>query len=108
MRQSLTATPKETEYVPNIAYFGDPVSSYSLRQSILDGFLAPYKVVNVHISTETWRATATPRRATAAETMPIRSRCQGSGTRPGTLLTSDNPCSRNLSRTQLQALRAGD
>lgn len=45
----LTATPKETEYVSNIAYFGDPVYSYSLKQGIRDGFLAPYKVVRVHI-----------------------------------------------------------
>ena len=45
----LTATPKETKYISNIAYFGDPVFSYSLRQGISDGFLAPYKVVKVHI-----------------------------------------------------------
>ena len=45
----LTATPKETEYVSNIQYFGDPIYSYSLKQGIQDGFLAPYKVVKVHI-----------------------------------------------------------
>jgi type I restriction enzyme R subunit len=45
----LTATPKETKYVSNISYFGDPVFSYSLKQGIRDGFLAPYKVVKVHI-----------------------------------------------------------
>lgn len=45
----LTATPKETEYVSNIAYFGKPVFSYSLKQGIRDGFLAPYKVIKVHI-----------------------------------------------------------
>jgi len=45
----MTATPKETRYVSNIAYFGDPVYSYSLKQGIRDGFLAPYKVVKVHI-----------------------------------------------------------
>ena len=45
----LTATPKETTYVSNIAYFGDPIFSYSLKQGIRDGFLAPYKVVKVHI-----------------------------------------------------------
>jgi len=45
----LTATPKETEYVSNIQYFGDPVYSYSLKQGIHDGFLAPYKVIKVHI-----------------------------------------------------------
>ena len=45
----LTATPRETEYVSNIAYFGDPVYSYSLKQGIRDGYLAPYKVIKVHI-----------------------------------------------------------
>ena len=45
----LTATPKETKYVSNIDYFGEPVFSYSLKQGISDGFLAPYKVVKVHI-----------------------------------------------------------
>src|SRR5713226_5144875 len=45
----MTATPKETRYVSNIAYFGDPVYCYSLKQGIRDGFLAPYKVVKVHI-----------------------------------------------------------
>lgn len=41
----LTATPKETKYVSNITYFGDPIYTYSLKQGIQDGFLAPYKVV---------------------------------------------------------------
>lgn len=45
----MTATPKETKYVSNIHYFGDPVYSYSLREGIRDGFLAPYKVIKVHI-----------------------------------------------------------
>src|SRR5215469_15217554 len=45
----LTATPKETKYVSNIHYFGEPVYTYSLKQGIRDGFLAPYKVVKVHI-----------------------------------------------------------
>ncbi|QOX79232.1 DEAD/DEAH box helicase family protein [Trichlorobacter lovleyi] len=45
----LTATPKETEYVSNINYFGPPVFSYSLKQGISDGFLAPYKVIKVHL-----------------------------------------------------------
>lgn len=45
----LTATPKETKYVSNIGYFGDPVYSYTLKQGIHDGFLAPYKVIKVHI-----------------------------------------------------------
>jgi len=45
----LTATPKETTYVSNIEYFGEPVYTYSLKQGIRDGFLAPYKVIKVHI-----------------------------------------------------------
>ena len=45
----LTATPKETKYASNIDYFGKPVFSYSLKRGIEDGFLAPYKVVRVHI-----------------------------------------------------------
>jgi type I site-specific restriction endonuclease len=45
----LTATPKETEYISNIHYFGKPVYTYSLKQGIRDGFLAPYKVIKVHI-----------------------------------------------------------
>ena len=45
----LTATPKETRYVSNIHYFGEPVYSYSLKQGISDGFLAPYKIIKVHI-----------------------------------------------------------
>ena len=45
----LTATPKETEYVSNIEYFGQAVYSYSLKEGIRDGFLAPYKVIKVHI-----------------------------------------------------------
>lgn len=45
----MTATPKETKYISNIDYFGEPVYEYSLKQGIADGFLAPYKVVKVHI-----------------------------------------------------------
>jgi type I site-specific restriction endonuclease len=45
----MTATPRETRYISNIDYFGKPVYSYSLKQGIEDGFLAPYKVVKVHI-----------------------------------------------------------
>jgi type I restriction enzyme R subunit len=41
----LTATPKETREVSNIDYFGDPIFTYSLKQGIADGFLAPYKVI---------------------------------------------------------------
>lgn len=43
----MTATPKETKYVSNINYFGDPIYTYSLREGIDDGFLAPFKVVNI-------------------------------------------------------------
>ena len=45
----LTATPKETHYVSNVDYFGAPVYTYSLKQGIRDGFLAPYKVIKVHV-----------------------------------------------------------
>lgn len=55
----LTATPKETDEVSNIEYFGDPVYTYSLKQGIEDGFLAPYKVVRVDIDVDVqgWRPT---------------------------------------------------
>ncbi len=45
----LTATPKETKYASNITYFGEPIYTYSLKQGIQDGFLAPYKVVRIDI-----------------------------------------------------------
>ncbi len=45
----LTATPKETEYASNIDYFGDPIYSYTLKEGIDDGFLAPYKVIKCHV-----------------------------------------------------------
>jgi len=45
----MTATPKETKYASNINYFGEPVYTYSLKQGIEDGFLAPYKVVKIDI-----------------------------------------------------------
>ena len=45
----LTATPKETKYVSNMTYFGEPVYTYSLKQGIEDGFLAPYKVIRIDI-----------------------------------------------------------
>ncbi|MDR0797001.1 MAG: DEAD/DEAH box helicase family protein [Tannerella sp.] len=53
----MTATPKETNEVSNIEYFGDPIYTYSLRQGIDDGFLAPYKVLKVtlDIDAEGWR-----------------------------------------------------
>lgn len=53
----LTATPKETKDVSNIDYFGDPIYTYSLRQGIEDGFLAPYKVVRIDLDRDLsgWR-----------------------------------------------------
>lgn len=56
----LTATPKETEQVSNIDYFGEPLYTYSLRQGIDDGFLAPYKVIRVDIDRDVfgWRPTS--------------------------------------------------
>ena len=43
----MTATPKETKYISNISYFGEPVYTYSLKEGIEDGFLAPFKVINI-------------------------------------------------------------
>ena len=43
----MTATPKETRYISNISYFGDPEYTYSLKEGIEDGFLAPFKVINI-------------------------------------------------------------
>jgi type I restriction enzyme R subunit len=53
----MTATPKETKYVSNITYFGEPIYTYSLKQGIADGFLAPYKVYRISIDrdVEGWR-----------------------------------------------------
>jgi len=53
----LTATPKETREVSNIEYFGEPIYTYSLKQGIADGFLAPYKVVRIGLDKdlEGWR-----------------------------------------------------
>ena len=53
----LTATPKETREVSNIDYFGQPIYTYSLRQGIADGFLAPYKVIRIGIDKDLdgWR-----------------------------------------------------
>ncbi len=45
----LTATPKEDKEVSNISYFGEPIYTYSLKQGIDDGFLAPYKVIRVNL-----------------------------------------------------------
>lgn len=56
----LTATPRETKVISNIEYFGEPVYTYSLKQGIDDGFLAPYKVIRVGLNTdlEGWRPEA--------------------------------------------------
>lgn len=53
----LTATPKETKDVSNIDYFGEPIFTYSLKQGIEDGFLAPFKVVRVDLDRDVlgWR-----------------------------------------------------
>lgn len=53
----LTATPKETKEVSNIEYFGDPIYTYTLKQGIADGFLAPYKVlrIGINVDLEGWR-----------------------------------------------------
>lgn len=56
----LTATPKETKEISSITYFGEPVYSYTLKQGIEDGFLAPYKVVRIDIDKDIqgWRPNA--------------------------------------------------
>ncbi|MEO9021760.1 MAG: DEAD/DEAH box helicase family protein [Ginsengibacter sp.] len=53
----LTATPKETNETSNSEYFGDPLYTYSLKQGIDDGFLAPYRVIRVglNVDAEGWR-----------------------------------------------------
>ena len=55
----LTATPKETEDVSTSHYFGEPVYTYTLRQGIEDGYLAPYKVIRIDLDRDTfgWRPT---------------------------------------------------
>ena len=52
----MTATPKETKYISNLSYFGEPVYTYSLKEGIEDGFLAPFKVINIMTNIgEGWR-----------------------------------------------------
>ena len=52
----MTATPRETKYTSNISYFGEPVYQYSLRQGIDDGFLAPFRVINITMDiSDGWR-----------------------------------------------------
>ena len=54
----MTATPKETRYQSNISYFGEPLYSYSLKEGIDDGFLAPFKVINITTNIgDEWRPT---------------------------------------------------
>ena len=55
----LTATPKETKDISNSDYFGEPLYTYSLKQGIEDGYLAPYKVIRVDLDKDTfgWRPT---------------------------------------------------
>ena len=56
----LTATPKETREVSTLTYFGDPIYTYSLKEGIRDGFLAPYKVVRIDLDKDLqgWRPSA--------------------------------------------------
>ena len=52
----MTATPKETKYISNINYFGEPIHTYSLKEGIEDGFLAPCKVINIRLDIgDGWR-----------------------------------------------------
>ena len=52
----MTATPKETKYISNLSYFGEPIYTYSLKEGIEDGFLAPFKVINIMTNIwEGWR-----------------------------------------------------
>lgn len=54
----MTATPKETKYQSSIGYFGEPVYTYSLKNGIEDGFLAPFKVINITTNIgDEWRPT---------------------------------------------------
>ena len=54
----MTATPKETQYASNVSYFGDPIYTYSLKDGIEDGFLAPFKVINIKTDIgDGWRPT---------------------------------------------------
>lgn len=60
----MTATPKETKYISNLSYFGEPVYTYSLKEGIEDGFLAPFKVINIITDIgDGWR----PRKESAME-----------------------------------------
>lgn len=95
----LTATPKETKYVSNIHYFGPPVYTYSLKQGIQDGFLAPYKVVNVHIDVDV-EGYRPPQGATDAEGEDIPDRIYNQQDFDRTLVIDD--------RTKLVAKRVSE
>ena len=45
----MTATPNTQDGAKNADYFGDPIFTYSLKEGIEDGFLAPYQVISVHL-----------------------------------------------------------
>ena len=70
----MTATPKETKYISNIHYFGDPIYMYSLKEGIDDGFLAPFRVINVQTSiSDGWRPqTASTTTSTMIPTLSSR------------------------------------
>ena len=87
----LTATPKETADVSNIHYFGEPVYTYSLKEGINDGFLAPYKVVRIDIDKDLtgWRPEAGQRDSYGVE---IEDRIlQPDGLRPQPRLRASHP-----------------
>lgn len=95
----MTATPKETKYVSNIHYFGKPLYTYSLKQGIEDGFLAPYKVIRVHINRDIdgWR--------------PKKGECDKFGYKIDDRLFTMKDFDRNLvidERTQLVARRISE
>ena len=95
----MTATPKETRYVSNIYYFGKPIYTYSLKQGIEDGFLAPYKVIRVHIDRDIdgWR--------------PEKGECDKFGYKIDDRLFTMKDFDRNLvidERTQLVAMRVSE
>lgn len=56
----LTATPKETSEISNIDYFGEPIYTYSLKDGIEDGYLAPYKVIRYALDTDVFGYRPTP------------------------------------------------
>ena len=69
----LTATPKETKEISNITYFGEPIYTYSLKQGIDDGFLAPYKVIRVNLDKDLVGYRPYPSRTASLSQRPTRS-----------------------------------